>query len=223
LRHIFPCRPKAEKHEGSFAFVGAECRRSKPTLETAHKDPALRAKLTALTDVEEAKSDPSNRENASGLYRHVQWNQRVTKRVMQDGQRTKSRVKGNDAYILTKGVHEPIIEEALFHEVQALFAAHAKRPLHHGAKMQNPLAGWLYAACAAANMLRKQNYGYDRADALVCVTQNCPTAGTYIPVVETAILDTLHGWVNDYERYTPKHCAGMTKWPLWRKRRAQSS
>ena len=127
----------------------------------------------------------------------VQWNQRQTVYHIEDGKRTKSRPR-SDNMILVDGHHEPIIEEKLWKEVQAMFATHAKRPKNLNAVTTNPLAGLVVCACCGRHMQRKPSPNR-QGDFLFCPTQHCPTCSTYIPAVENAILDGLRDWVARYQ------------------------
>ncbi len=127
----------------------------------------------------------------------IRWNQRVTQYTIQDGKRVKSRPKGTDP-ILVDGHHEPIIDSALFDHVQQMFATHEKRPKNKMAQVSNPLAG-LVICSECGRMMQYKGDKRRRNGLLGCVTQHCPTAGTYINVVEGVVLDGLRAWVDAYE------------------------
>lgn len=96
------------------------------------------------------------------------------------------------------GQHEPIIDRALFDHVQQMFATHEKRPKNKMAQVANPLAG-LVVCAQCGRMMQYKGDKTRRNGLLVCVTQHCPTAGTYIDVVEGVVLDGLRAWVDAYE------------------------
>ena len=127
----------------------------------------------------------------------VQWNQRVGRVRIVDGQRVKSRPRSEDP-ILVDGLHEPIVDAALFQRVQDLFATHAKRPNNANKPITNPLAGLIVCDQCGYRMTAK-NTPNRRGDFICCQTQGCPTCSTYIFVVENALLETLSTAVESIE------------------------
>ena len=127
----------------------------------------------------------------------VQWNQRTTQYAIRDGRRVHSRPKNADP-TLVDGHHDPIIDRALFDYVQQMFATHEKRPKNKMAQVANPLAG-LVICSECGHMMQYKGDKTRRNGLLGCVTQHCPTAGTYIDVVEGVVLDGLRAWVDTYE------------------------
>ena len=127
----------------------------------------------------------------------VQWNQRTTQYAIKDGKRISTRPKCADP-ILVDGHHDPIIDRALFDHVQQMFATHEKRPKNKMAQVANPLAG-LVICSECGHMMQYKGDKTRRNGLLGCVTQHCPTAGTYIDVVEGVVLDGLRAWVDTYE------------------------
>lgn len=126
----------------------------------------------------------------------VQWNQRTTQYAIRDGKRVSSRPKCDDA-LLIDGQHEPIIDPALWQEVQKMFQTHAKRPKNLHAEVANPLAGLVICAeCGRALQLKSDPRR--RSGFLGCVTQHCPTCATSIDVVEDVVLDGLRAWVGEH-------------------------
>lgn len=131
----------------------------------------------------------------------VQWNQRVTTYRIEDGVRKKRREKSPDA-LLVDGLHEPIVERALWDRVQAMFAAHEKRPLNYEQPMRNSLAGLVFCSECGHTLYRKVASGW-RGISLACPTIGCPTCATHLNVVEDAILEVLAAWVRDFEADAP--------------------
>ena len=127
----------------------------------------------------------------------VQWNQRVTKYRIQDGQRVKSRPKYENP-VLADGFHEGIVDPALFARVQSMFAGHAKRPKNLMLQQVNPFAGLMVCSCCGKHMQRKPD-PLRGGDFLYCPTQHCPTCSTYISVVEDAVLSVLARWAVEFD------------------------
>lgn len=127
----------------------------------------------------------------------VRWNQRTTQRMLVDGRRVTRRPLC-DAPIVVDGLHDPIIDADLFLRVQALFSTHAKRPRNVGAPVVNSLGGLVICARCGRVMQFKQDRS--RPDGfLFCPRQGCPTASTYIGVVERVVMDGLREWVSRYQ------------------------
>ncbi len=127
----------------------------------------------------------------------VQWNQRITAYRIEDGVRTKKRVKNPDA-LLIDGLHEPIVSMETWTRVQQLFAEHAKRPVNFGEKIVNPLSGLVVCGVCGHHMSRKNALNRKGAF-LACMRQGCPTHDTYIHVVEESVLEVLGVWVAEFE------------------------
>lgn len=140
----------------------------------------------------------------------VQWNQRQTQYAIRDGRRVRSRERSENA-LLVDGRHEPIIDAALFDEVQGMFHGHQKRPKNKQSPVANPLAGLVVCGECGRHMQYKPD-PRRRAGTIFCPTQRCPTAGTRIDVVEGVILDGLRGWIAEHEAGTeqqPEPTAGV--------------
>lgn len=127
----------------------------------------------------------------------VQWNQRVTQYRIENGRRVSARQKSASA-LLVDGLHEGIVDPALFDRVQRMFAAHEKRPKNKQLQQANPLAGLVVCAACGRHLQRKPSP--NRAgDFLYCPTQRCPTCSTYIPVVEDVVLSELERWSIEFD------------------------
>ena len=126
----------------------------------------------------------------------VQWNQRTTQYAIRDGKRISTRPR-NPGALLVDGHHEPIVDRDLFDRVQRMFATHEKRPKNKMAQVANPLAGLVICA-ECGRMMQYKGDKTRRNGLLGCVTQHCPTAGTYINVVEGVVLDGLRAWLDNY-------------------------
>ena len=127
----------------------------------------------------------------------VQWNQRVTTTRFENGVRVRKRLPCPDA-MLIDGLHEPIIDRALWDRVQQMFAGHVKRPKNAQALGRNPLAGLVACGVCGRTMQRKPDY-HGRPDHLFCPTPHCATASAYIPVVESAVLEIFRGWIREFD------------------------
>lgn len=127
----------------------------------------------------------------------IRWNHRTTQYRIVDGRREKSRPLC-DKEILVDGLHDPIIDRALFDRVQAMFDGHVKRPKSAMKKDANPFAGLLVCAQCGHRMQVKGDPNR-RGDFIYCPTQRCPTCSAYVHAVEDLTLQTLGGWIADFE------------------------
>ncbi|MBO7670739.1 MAG: recombinase family protein [Oscillospiraceae bacterium] len=132
----------------------------------------------------------------------VQWNQRVTTYRIEDGVRKKRRVRSDEA-MLIDGLHEPIIERALWDRVQAMFRARDKSHATFDQPMRNSLAGLVICGECGHTLYRKVGTDW-RGISLACPTIGCPTCATRLEVVEDAVLDVLASWVRDFEADSPE-------------------
>ena len=127
----------------------------------------------------------------------VRWNQRTTQRSIRDGQRVSRRVL-SETPIVVPGQHTPIVDADLFRRVQEIFATHTKRPRNVAAPVANSLGGLVICAqCGRAMQLKPDPRRHDGF--LFCPRQGCPTASTYISVVERVVIDSLREWVSRYQ------------------------
>lgn len=126
---------------------------------------------------------------------YVRWNQKKTKIFLRDGQRVKERVKAEP--IIVRGLHDPIVDPAIFDAVQRKFQTRAQLPVKLKSPIANPLAGLVKCGVCGRAMIRKPDYA-GRPDLLFCSGEGCPSFGTYVPIVEGEILEILRSWIHDY-------------------------
>jgi len=131
----------------------------------------------------------------------IQWNTRTTVNRIENGRRVRSRPR-SDRPILVDGLHEPIVDAALFARVQDIFSHHGKWPGNVHATPINPLAGLLYCGVCGHAMTIKGDPNR-RGDFVVCKTQRCASYSAYLSVVEGMVLEILRGWIVDYETARP--------------------
>ena len=124
------------------------------------------------------------------------WNKKTRHVKSVNGARVASRQTNPDP-IIVENAHEAIIDRALWDEVQAMFATHAKLPKNTDAPVSNVLSGMIKCAICGRALQRKPGNG-GRPDMLHCKTYGCPTTGVYIPTLEQSLLDALGGWLVEY-------------------------
>lgn len=126
---------------------------------------------------------------------YVQWYQRREQIQMQDGHKIKRRLLTNDR-ILSRGFHEPIIDETTFRLANERLASHRTAPIPSNQKCSSPLAGLIRCGlCGYAVRTSDPNRG-DKAKMVVCTNHAaCTNHRTPFYYVEQVVLSTLASWV----------------------------
>lgn len=132
----------------------------------------------------------------------VQWNQRVSTKKMVDGRIISTRDRNPDQYLLIKGLHEPIIDAAMWERAKLRFLENAPRTPRKQT-LSNPLAGLLRCGCCGRMMVLSSYTHVIAGQRIVsycvkCVRPGCPTTQISFDLVERAVLDSLRGWVKAY-------------------------
>lgn len=129
----------------------------------------------------------------------VRWNDRVSTPRIIDGQVVVKREKNPNA-VPAEGKHPAIIPLDLWEAAQRSRKSHDRTRTHNAAPVRNPLAGLVFCSECSKSMIRKDNGGSygSKYDLLRCTTKGCPTKAAALSIVESALLDTLTGWVYAY-------------------------
>lgn len=94
-----------------------------------------------------------------------------------------------DQWIVAKGLHEPIVSEALFDQAAKIFHERYRPPCNDGA-VKNPLAGLVYCGkCGRPMQMHRRNAGASYAY-LRCFTKGCCPA-VRLDYAQAALLGTL--------------------------------
>ena len=128
----------------------------------------------------------------------IRWNHKTTQIKIVDGKKEKTRLLNPEKEIYVDGLHEPIIDADLWQRVQEMFHGHEKRPKNAMRKDVNPFGGLLICPQCGHKMQTK-GCPNRQGDFLYCPTQGCPTCSAYVFAVEDLVLETLGGWVADFE------------------------
>lgn len=100
-----------------------------------------------------------------------------------------------ESYTVADGLHEPLIDQTLFDEVQTLIANNPPRKVSTIGKVANPLSGLVVCSVCGRHMIRRPFNDKFRVDELLCPTRGCPTVSADLPDVEETVLQTLRGFV----------------------------
>ena len=98
-------------------------------------------------------------------------------------------------YPVYQGLHEPLVTRACWDAAQAKFATHPSRPGPKQMEQKNPLAGLCYCSMCGRAMVRRPYKSIPPQ--LICVSPTCPTKGSYLSMVEDAVLEALESTLNE--------------------------
>lgn len=130
----------------------------------------------------------------------VRWNDRVSVTRIVDGQIVTRREK-SAVPIISDGKHPAIVPVDLWEAAQRARKSHDRTRKHTGAPARNPLAGLVFCSVCGKSMVRKDNCGSQgsKYDMLRCTTKDCPTKACALSIVERSIIDTLSGWLSEFD------------------------
>lgn len=109
-------------------------------------------------------------------------------------QATRSRAAFGE-YPVYQGLHEPLVTRACWDAAQAKFATHPSRPGPKQMEQKNPLAGLCYCSMCGRAMVRRPYKSIPPQ--LICASPTCPTKGSYLSMVEEAVLEALENTLNE--------------------------
>ncbi len=103
-----------------------------------------------------------------------------------------SRPRPANEQIITKGKHEPIIDEFTFNRVQEIRKSKYISPTK--TKVSNPLAGIVVCKKCGHNLIQKISRGK-----IYLNCRHCDNKSSSLKYVEDAIIESLEGWLNKYK------------------------
>jgi len=128
----------------------------------------------------------------------LRWHYKKEVKKIIDGEIKATTITSNEGeYILSDGIHEPIIDAETWYKAQNYIKQipPAPAPLSYGVK--NPFAGIIICGVCGKKMVRKPTVG--KPDSLYCYNRDCNNKSTYFNNVEREILLSLRDWLNDYK------------------------
>ncbi len=131
---------------------------------------------------------------------YLRWGYRAPKKQVQDGVLRETRPLNHEAQLL-EGKHEAIIPQDTWQEACRIRAGRSHTPMPTRKQLSNPLAGVLSCAQCGRSMLGlPQKKGRGGAALMIkCPTVGCPTVSSNLQEVEQALMETLRGWLAQYE------------------------
>ncbi len=135
----------------------------------------------------------------------VRWNFRKTIKKVSGGMVSSTRPKQKE-YIIIDGLHPAIVSEELYNMAQIIKAKNPPRPVNTRNPVKNPLAG-LVVCSRCGRMMVRRPYP-NRVPDLICPYTDCKNVASPLSQVETAVLQSLEGFINQYrlelsEAYIP--------------------
>lgn len=103
-----------------------------------------------------------------------------------------SRPRPDNEQIISKGKHEPIIDEFTFNRVQEIRKSKYISPTK--TKVSNPLAGIVVCKKCGHNLIQKISRGK-----IYLNCRHCNNKSSSLKYVEDAIIESLEGWLNKYK------------------------
>lgn len=122
----------------------------------------------------------------------VKRGERATSKRTSGGSLQVSRPRNKD-YSIYDGLHEAIIDERTFQNVQEIFKSHPSKPVASALEIRNPLAGLVYCKLCGHKMIRRPQ---DRCRTMIiCPTKGCKNISSYEVVLEKATIEALQDYL----------------------------
>lgn len=121
---------------------------------------------------------------------------------MVDGEIIKSRKRNKD-YFVAKGLHEPLIPNEVFEEVQLTLRKRLNRPLRNNTAQRNPLANILKCGLCGKTMIMKCDG--KKTYYLRCPEFTCANVSSRFEIVEKRVLTHLQNELKEYKYYVANY------------------
>lgn len=127
----------------------------------------------------------------------IRWNSRKVVKEYKNGKIVKTRPRSSE-YIVTEGLHEPIIDIKTWQMVQEKRSKHIPAVVHNNV-IQNPLVGIVYCSKCGKTMQRRPYKAKGWDDTLICSNSHCDNISSKLYIVEDKIIESLREWLKDYK------------------------
>lgn len=125
------------------------------------------------------------------------WQKRKEVRQIINGHLVKTRPEA-EQYIISQGLHEPIIDDETFRLAQAIRKNKLHTSLSSGRPLKNPLSGILYCKRCGRLMTRLAPGPKMPLAVLKCPDHNCRNVSAPLYLIEEKLLSALRLWLKDY-------------------------
>lgn len=132
----------------------------------------------------------------------IRWGYKKETKNYENGRMVKTRHKTGE-YILTDGLHAPIIDEFTFHLAAKYLKENRLGMASPTRELQNPLSGIVYCKKCGQLMTRIGVSSHNHVATLTCPTRGCKTVSSPIYVIEKELLHSLEDWCKEYELQLP--------------------
>ncbi|MCL2617857.1 MAG: recombinase family protein [Defluviitaleaceae bacterium] len=130
----------------------------------------------------------------------LRWNRRPTVKRMVGGEIRTARPRTDAPHcIVVDGLHDGIVDEAVFAAAQEVMTKNPPRPIAHGEGVKNPLGGLVFCGMCGRSMVRRPHKRRNYPDTLMCAVPECGNVSAGLDRVEAKLLETLEGWLGGYE------------------------
>ena len=126
----------------------------------------------------------------------IRWKYIKTKKT--GGEHKSSRCRSDD-YILSEGLHEPIISPEMFEQVNQLRENRPVMPVGHKKEIRTPLAGLIKCKLCGRRLSFHISPSPKYPNYMLCSSPFCDNRGCKVDVLERRVLDGLRQWVTAYE------------------------
>lgn len=172
---------------------------------------AVAEKLNAM-GIPPSRSEKWSRSTVSGILDNptysgfVSFGRKKQSRQSVDGRIRVCR-KNSDDFILTKGLHPPIIDSHTFEAVKRMRRENRRSTAPLKTSLQNPLSGLIYCKTCGALMTRLAPNARHNYAVLACPTRSCGNISCPLSLIETNLLLFLKDWLAAYETTPIQHTA----------------
>ena len=128
----------------------------------------------------------------------LRWNSRKVVKRIENGNVIRSRPMAQE-YLLSDGLHEPIISSELFEKAQILKKENPPRPVNSLNTVKNPLSGLVHCKKCGKTMVRKPHPNTYTKDSLICPNLSCNNISSRLLPVEKAVITGIANLVENYK------------------------
>jgi DNA invertase Pin-like site-specific DNA recombinase len=133
----------------------------------------------------------------------IKWNGRPAVKKIVDGVMAKSRPRAKkENWIVTQGLHEPIVDTETFRLANELIDKNPTRPNPRGVETSNPLAGLIICGLCGRKMVMRPYTLKGKPSSLICPPTSCRNISTHLFYVEDAVLEFLKILAERYKAET---------------------
>ncbi|MBP2653802.1 MAG: Recombinase [Firmicutes bacterium] len=134
----------------------------------------------------------------------IQWRKKEAKKSTAPGKKETVRTRSREEWIDVKGKHEPLITQATFCKAQEILKGKYHVPYQLVNGITNPLAGLIRCDICGCSMVYR-TYTHQKYPHIICYNPKCTNKSSRFDYVETALLDGLKIWLDQYQNILTAH------------------